>query len=804
MDPSRIRLEDDRFGLIGASFRPQNRATFRGKDNDDYVWSIGIVIGDEDEIQTVEVDEHGAKSSRMLTPGEIFEGLEILATPGPEAYLVVGALTLLGMDLRTTGPEVAHEFAEILRSAADDRSWRLPLHLIGQPRDLQLSAQGRDILRQTAATLEHEGEARTSLAAAQRLELSGTALDSIRRRIARKSLQAYRMHGRWYVVLDNLARSRASEQNGTAEAATPAHPAPQPSGSPFEESQVGVEPMPVVPEEAEVEEPFVSAEEEQPAVSEAPTEDELTAFVADGLGVEAPEVKLVAPEETPAAEELPVAPGESGPSLQTEAVMEAEAAREELEREAAPETFPEETAPHQPAEQPEAETRFDEEVTGQPESAIESTPEPADQVISETILEEFIVTEIDAFLREQQPVEPEHAAATPAEEVISSETPGAEQPEGEVSSERLGEEDEPEFAPEAAEQTGAVAAEQMAEPEAQLEGLAEEPAVSESSVIEPSVQEEAERLESEMPPAELALEEQEVSAEGEVSAADGVDESVVSEAPAPARESEAEAENLMAQGLPAAATEYEAEAVTAEPAPPVADEAEVIEESETFAHAEQAEQPVAREELLTEGEAEPAEAALEEQLGQQEETEPAAVEPEEQATQYEDAELTKVAPGEPAAEPEEVEAGAEEAEEAQAAAPEAEEAQTVASEAEEAAEPSTSEQVQTTLNLLGHLRDEVEFLRQQGQEKDRQIVAWINGAQWLQPFVDQIRALEQQVERLGELQAKRDAERIVDLIAERDRLRERMGQLESEMATRTAAPRQVKNRSWFSRMMGSD
>src|SRR6185437_16085098 len=128
MDPSRIRLEDDRFGLIGMSFRPQNRATFLGQKNGDFVWSIGIVIGDEDEIQTVEVDENGAKSSRMLTPGEVFEGLEILAAHGPEAYLVVGALTLLGMDLRSTGPDTALQFAELLRAAADDRGWRLPLH----------------------------------------------------------------------------------------------------------------------------------------------------------------------------------------------------------------------------------------------------------------------------------------------------------------------------------------------------------------------------------------------------------------------------------------------------------------------------------------------------------------------------------------------------------------------------------------------------------------------------------------------------------------------------------------------------
>jgi hypothetical protein len=212
MDPSRIRLEDDRFGLIGASFRPGNRAEYIGRSGEDHAWSVGIYVGAEDDIQTVEIDDHGAKSSRMLTNGELFEGLEVLALPGPEAFLLVGTFTLMGMELTAAGNGTPHDFAEILRAAADDHSWRLPLHLVGHPRDLQLSVQGRDILRQTAAALEDAGHAMTSLSAARRLELSEQALDSVRRRVSRKSLQAYRMHGRWYVVLDNLARSRAAAE----------------------------------------------------------------------------------------------------------------------------------------------------------------------------------------------------------------------------------------------------------------------------------------------------------------------------------------------------------------------------------------------------------------------------------------------------------------------------------------------------------------------------------------------------------------------------------------------------------------
>ena len=285
MDPSRIRLEDDRFGLIGASFRPGNRVAYLGRSGDDHAWSVGIYVSTEDDIQTVEIDDHGAKSSRMLTPGELFEGLELLAAPGAEAFLIVGTFTLMGMELTAAGAGTAHGFAEILRSAADDHSWRLPLHLIGHPRELQLSAQGRDILRQTASTLEIEGHAMTSLSAASRLELSEQSLDSIRRRIARRSLQAYRMHGRWYVVLDNLARSRASvdavgSTESPVEEVSPevevvASPAAEIAAPPDEtESADGA----TTPESMAAAEPVSAEQSSQPATGEVPTEDDLTVF----------------------------------------------------------------------------------------------------------------------------------------------------------------------------------------------------------------------------------------------------------------------------------------------------------------------------------------------------------------------------------------------------------------------------------------------------------------------------------------------------------------------------------------------
>ncbi|HEX7102114.1 MAG TPA: hypothetical protein VF201_05670, partial [Nitrolancea sp.] len=110
------------------------------------------------------------------------------------------------------------------------------------------------------------------------------------------------------------------------------------------------------------------------------------------------------------------------------------------------------------------------------------------------------------------------------------------------------------------------------------------------------------------------------------------------------------------------------------------------------------------------------------------------------------------------------------------------------------------------VDLATHLRGEVAFLRQQSREKDRQIGVWGDGAKWLQPFVDQIRSLEKQVERLGELHVQRENERISDLITERDALRQRLETLEMKIssAQTASAPTEPNRRSWFRRMMGSE
>jgi hypothetical protein len=122
-------------------------------------------------------------------------------------------------------------------------------------------------------------------------------------------------------------------------------------------------------------------------------------------------------------------------------------------------------------------------------------------------------------------------------------------------------------------------------------------------------------------------------------------------------------------------------------------------------------------------------------------------------------------------------------------------------------EPPRPTAAPVDLELSTHLRGEVAFLRQQSREKDRQIGVWGEGAKWLQPFVDQIRSLEKQVERLGDLQVQRDNERIADLVSERDSLRERLATLEERInAAQSAAPAPlaIHRRSWFQRMMGSE
>ncbi len=798
MDPSRIQLEDDRFGLIGVSFRPQNRATFVGADNGDYVWSIGVVVGEDDEIQTVEIDENGAKSSRMLTPGELFEGLQILGRHGPESFLIVGALTLLGMDLRASNDETAHQFAEVLRAAADDRSWRLPLHLIGQPRDLQLSTQGRDILRQTASALEREGHARTSLSAAQRLELSASALDSIRRRIARKSLQAYRMHGRWYVVLDNLTRSRASEQNGTHDATVPTAPPAAPSLSPFEEMpEHATEAETTAASESEAAEPFVTVEEEsadqadqaaaveEEAITEAdvsateqsehPTEDDLAAFVSEEPEVE-PQVETPAaaevesePEEEPLAAEAVAADELEGPEisdemLASEAAAEEQAARDELAREAglgAPPTF-----------EPESE---------QPEP--EPVPGAIDQLISESVMEQFLVVEIDTFIRELHPAgeqpSTEEAAAQPAAE----EAP-AQEPTVEAESEAV-----------AAAETMDAEAETEIEAEPEQESLHDEEPGEEEIIL--TADEDAVRPEGVA--AEADATEEIESAEGKLETAteEAVDsvvagpsddveaESVVSETTKSAEEGDTEPltpEPLDESGEPVAEMIESDEAAPAVPAPIDEESAGVIEEPVVAGPEEAPAELVAEPEQAVESDETVAEVGDSEEAVESDEV---AAEAEESAESIESEEMVAGA-GEP-----------EERIEGEAFAEE-----TVEEEAQETSEAQRRPLTAEEIDLLGHLREEVAFLRQQGQEKDRQIVAWINGGQWLQPFVDQIHSLEQQIERLGDQQTKRDNERIADLASERDRLRERLAQLESEItAARTPDPN--ARRSWFRRMMGS-
>ncbi len=786
MDPSRIQLEDDRFGLIGVSFRPQNRATFLGMDDGDYVWSVGVVVGEEDEIQTVEIDEQGAKSSRMLTPGELFEGLQILGRPGSEAYLIVGALTLLGMDLRTNSDEAAHQFADVLRAAADDRSWRLPLHLIGQPRDLQLSSQGREILRQTASALEREGQARTSLAAAQRLELSASALDSIRRRIARKSLQAYRMHGRWYVVLDNLTRSRATEQNGTHAATSPSTPPASPAISPFEE-------MPESPVEAEPEpetaEPFVAVDEDavetgdqaavadERAITEAdattneegvsPTEEELAAFESEESPAEQPEATAPLTEVTSEQEELTAeveAPVESESPEITDEMLESEAAAEE---QAARDALAREAGLGAP---PQAEDQA-------AQSDQVPVPDDIDQFLSESVMEQFIVAEIDTYIRELQPPDEELSDAFAETEPAESE-PAAEAPEQEssVESEAVASVETPQAEPESEPQLEAEP------PQEELVLAADEDAAQPAGVeAEAGTTEDLDSTEGEL---ETATEESVDTVVGEPSAEPEA-ESVVSEMTKPVEEAEPDAtatepiaettEPIDESAEPVAETTEPEESASTEPAPFDAESAQEIEEpvetepDETVAEAAESEQNF-------EAEAPSADAAQPEEMFLSDETAAEAAESEwptedeEPVAEAAEAETRFESPGseEPAVE-----------------------------EREEASSQLTAEEA----DLLKHLREEVTFLRQQGQEKDRQIVAWINGGQWLQPFVDQIHSLEQQVERLGDLQTKRDSDRITDLASERDRLRERLTQLETEItAARTAD--QSSQRSWFRRLMG--
>ncbi len=908
MDPSRIRLEDDRFGLIGACFRPENRATFRGRDDDDLVWSIGIVVGDEDEIQTVEIDEHGAKSSRMLTPGELFEGLEILAKPGSEAHLIVGTLTLLGMDLRASNPENAHEFAEVMRSAAEDRNWKLPLHLIGQPRDLQLSAQGRDILRKTAGTLEQQGEARTSLSAARRLELSAAALDSVRRRIARRSLQAYRMHGRWYVVLDNLARSRPADQNGTSTAAVPSTPVTiESEPSPFVEAEESVAEVELEQPEAEVEfeaEPFVAPLENQPQIQESVSEPE-PLVTAEGT-FEPVSAEEISTEQVAAPTEQDLSAFVAGAPDPDQVADEALAAEVAAEQETAQAALTRQT--EYVAEEPEVAAQRPPETAGEeaeeesPESRAAATAEPGDTFVSEFVFEQFIITE--SATAEPEPFAeeiPESQAEQETAEDVESDQFVAETTYGGPPSTEM-----PIEQPESATEIEAEPLEAAIEEafDAELEVPSEE-AAAEFHVPEEPVEERAAEQVMVEPEADAVVAEPETEAVSDLTGEEAVpvaetEESVamVTEEPAPSAAEEASvveepitlemAAEPEAEPEPESQPEQTAEAPTVEPSqvehrvtqaeagerPEAAEESEAIEELSVSAAPEEAEANAESEEVSAEPEEAP-QIAAEETLGPSEQIEAAEPETAQQPEALEAEELTPEAievQSEAVPEPElqepattdesfagadetvlsesseapeqeleapqwesteqpaaaSMEAGSPEAESAEEtaevaaevetpqaettdesaeAAAETEESESSGSETgEEATQPTFAPQfIASSVDLLNHLRDEVAFLRQQGQEKDRQIVAWINGAQWLQPFVDQIRSLEQQVERLGEQQAKRDGDRIADLMLERNTLRERLANLESEIeaerAARSAADESTNRRSWFRRMM---
>lgn len=879
MDPSRIRLEDDRYGLIGLAFRTQNRATYMGRDGNDHVWAIGIVVGDEDEIQTVEVDQHGAKSSRMLTPGELFEGLEILGAPGRDADIIVGTLTLLGMDLRTSSGETAREFADLMRAAADDRDWRLPLQLIGQPRELQLSAQGREIMRQTAVEIEREGHSRTTLSAANRLELSAHALDTIRRRIARKSLQAYRMHGRWYVVLDNLARSQSAEMNGSSVAPVPAAESSPAAPSPFEEATVETESelattTRLVDEEpfsghAEVATPRAKFYEESPAestaledvdmleteiepqeaergsvepVSEGTTDGDLAAFVAQ---------QQEAPEEQESQKFILSEPGQTespfdsaiDESLESEFVAEQLAAQEALAKHT--EFTPEEHAVEE--EQP-----------------LSESVNVGDQFISESVLEQFVVTEPDTSVSETklpeqgeaswtQPIsEPDETtfAESPARdevlegtEIASEETVGefgrvveadeAESTQFEKTTFDVGTglsepwsagAPEPQVAELAADELGPVEPEVVAETTEDVYREADEQAF-----VSPVSSEESESLapvvthdtEGEVELTE-SLEEEPVASE-EVMISEPTDDA---ESVAPTAREELQSAEDTAAETAEVSDRYAGEAEeSGSLAPAVTDESErEVELTETLAGEEPSvpETVAAREQIDAPESATPADG---EEIKTAEEP-MAMVDTTEESDQYageadkileesviSDVQVETVTAEASVLGPQKTESFPLEGKQAEDTGFGAEEIPTSgpeseppADEAQPTAQPFSEQFAGADHALLSHLRDEVAFLRQQNQEKDRQIVAWINGAHWLQPFVDQIRALEQQVERLGESQAKRDNERINDLIAERDQLRLRLEKLEHEIESirTTHNEADVKRRSWFRRMMGSN
>jgi hypothetical protein len=231
MDPAQITLQDDARALTGRAFRFGNRAVYQGVSEDGHIWSLGITIGPDDDIEVVETDESGEKVPRRLPVGELFEALEIHAPDGPAAFAVVASLALAGLDLRGVDEPRSRAFGVLLQRAADDPNWALSVKIGGEPRTLHLSDQGRGMLRHLAAMLDVGGRAMTTMPAARQLDISDEMLDMMGKRIRRPGLQAYRVNGRWYAVRENLSPRRAEPRGEIPETTAAAPPDESPASS---------------------------------------------------------------------------------------------------------------------------------------------------------------------------------------------------------------------------------------------------------------------------------------------------------------------------------------------------------------------------------------------------------------------------------------------------------------------------------------------------------------------------------------------------------------------------------------------
>jgi hypothetical protein len=394
-------------------------------------------------------------------------------------------------------------------------------------------------------------------------------------------------------------------------------------------------------------------------------------------------------------------------------------------------------------------------------------------------VEEVPAAEAEAAEPEMAAAEPEILTEEPSEDQWTIEAESPAEPVDEAISEHAPDVDS------ASEEVVEESFASVAEPEAAAERAVEEPAAPAEPEITEQVQSEEALLFADM--VKQAAEDERVATELESDVAEESDQLIaerVSEAPAPANgevvpdvsdaadESETAVEEIEAAGEPS--DEVIAEGIRTH-APAYADEVGRDELIETVPASEEQTEP------LPAGETETVEA--DEAL------------PYSEAGEADDV-LSQTEVGE-------TEAEAPEAEPAQSGGPSAASYFADArggTGAREAAPPPAP------ADLATHLRGEVAFLRQQSREKDRQIGVWGEGAKWLQPFVDQIRSLEKQVERLGELQVQRENERISDLINERDALRQRLEALEARISSAQIAspPTEPNRRSWFRRMMGSE